>query len=379
MKNLAILGSTGSIGVQTLNVVRRNKDKYNVVSLSANSNTNLLQMQAKEFSPKVCTLSFLDKDKNDFFGAKVFVGKDAYLNAITDEVDLVVVALVGFEGLKAVLHAISLKKDVALATKEALVVGGGLVMDYARKQGVNITPIDSEHSAIYQALNFDFSTPFRRIILTASGGAFRDKSYQELKTVTAKEALKHPNWQMGNKITIDCATLVNKGFEVIEAKWLYNTDFDKIDAVIHRESIIHSMVEFLDNSVIAQMSYPTMEIPIALALDKTQRVVSNAKPLDFTTLKSLSFDTIDNERFPCFNLVVSAGKKGGLYPAIVNGANEVAVDAFIKGQIAYNDIYAILNGALDAYSDTNDLCYDSMVFADNMARQFATKFINDKK
>ena len=379
MKNLAILGSTGSIGVQTLNVVRRNKDKYNVVSLSANSNTNLLQMQAKEFSPKVCTLSFLDKDKNDFFGAKVFVGKDAYLNAITDEVDLVVVALVGFEGLKAVLHAISLKKDVALATKEALVVGGGLVMDYARKQGVNITPIDSEHSAIYQALNFDFATPFRRIILTASGGAFRDKSYQELKTVTAKEALKHPNWQMGNKITIDCATLVNKGFEVIEAKWLYNTDFDKIDAVIHRESIIHSMVEFLDNSVIAQMSYPTIEIPIALALDKTQRVVSNAKPLDFTTLKSLSFDTIDNERFPCFNLVVSAGKKGGLYPAIVNGANEVAVDAFIKGQIAYNDIYAILNGALDAYSDTNDLCYDSMVFADNTARQFATKFINDKK
>jgi 1-deoxy-D-xylulose-5-phosphate reductoisomerase len=379
MKNLAILGSTGSIGVQTLNVVRRNKDKYNVVSLSANSNTNLLQMQAKEFSPKICTLSFLDKDKNDFFGAKVFVGKDAYLNAITDEVDLVVVALVGFEGLKAVLHAISLKKDVALATKEALVVGGGLVMDYARKQGVNITPIDSEHSAIYQALNFDFSTPFRRIILTASGGAFRDKSYQELKTVTAKEALKHPNWQMGNKITIDCATLVNKGFEVIEAKWLYNTDFDKIDAIIHRESIIHSMVEFLDNSVIAQMSYPTMEIPIALALDKTQRVVSNAKPLDFITLKSLSFDTIDNERFPCFNLVVSAGKKGGLYPAIINGANEVAVDAFIKGQIAYNDIYAILNGALDAYSDTNDLCYDSMVFADNMARQFATKFINNKK
>lgn len=378
MKNLAILGSTGSIGVQTLNVVRRNKDKYNVVSLSANSNSDLLQKQAKEFNPKVCTLAFCDKDKSDFFGAKLFVGKDACLNAITDDVDLVVVALVGFEGLKAVLHAISLKKDVALATKEALVVGGGVVMDYARKQGVNITPIDSEHSAIYQALNFDFATPFKRIILTASGGAFRDKSYQELKTVTAKEALKHPNWQMGNKITIDCATLVNKGFEVIEAKWLYNTDFDKIDAIIHRESIIHSMVEFLDNSVIAQMSYPTMEIPIALALDKTERVVSNAKPLDFATLKSLSFDVIDNKRFPCFDLVVSAGKKGGLYPAIVNGANEVAVEAFIKGQIAYNDIYAILNGALCAYSDTNDLCYDTMVLADNMAREFAKKYINNK-
>lgn len=375
MKKLAILGSTGSIGTQTLNVVRRNMDKYKVVSLSAGFNEVALLNQVKEFSPTVVTLGDSFKNPSAFGGATLFSGKDAYLNAITDDVDLVVVALVGFDGLKAVLKAIELKKDVALATKEALVVGGALVMDYANKNGVKITPIDSEHSAIWQALNFDFSTPFRRIILTASGGAFRDNSYEEMAFLTAKDALKHPNWQMGNKITIDCATLVNKGFEVIEAKWLYNTDFDKIDAIIHRESIIHSMVEFYDNSIIAQLSYPTMEIPIALALDSTVRLPSNAKPIDFTTLKNLSFDVIDGKKFPCFDLVVSAGKLGGLYPAVVNGANEVAVEAFIKGQIKYNDIYAILNEALNAYKYTDKLTLESIFNADSFAREYAKNYI----
>ncbi|MBO5285278.1 MAG: 1-deoxy-D-xylulose-5-phosphate reductoisomerase [Clostridia bacterium] len=375
MKKLAILGSTGSIGTQTLNVVRRNQDKYKVVSLSAGFNEVALLNQVKEFSPTVVTLGDSFKNPSAFGGATLFSGKDAYLNAITDDVDLVVVALVGFDGLKAVLKAIELKKDVALATKEALVVGGALVMDYANKNGVKITPIDSEHSAIWQALNFDFSTPFRRIILTASGGAFRDNSYEEMAFLTAKDALKHPNWQMGNKITIDCATLVNKGFEVIEAKWLYNTDFDKIDAIIHRESIIHSMVEFYDNSIIAQLSYPTMEIPIALALDSTVRLPSNAKPIDFTTLKNLSFDVIDGKKFPCFDLVVSAGKLGGLYPAVVNGANEVAVEAFIKGQIKYNDIYAILNEALNAYKYTDKLTLESIFNADSFAREYAKNYI----
>ena len=297
------------------------------------------------------------------------------LNAIISDADIVVVSVVGFAGLKAVLKAIELKKDIALANKESLVVGGDFVMPLAKANGVNIYPIDSEHSAIWQALSFDREKPFKKLILTASGGAFRDYSKEMLKSATAQSALKHPNWQMGAKITIDCATLVNKAFEVIEAKHLYGANFNQIEALIHKQSIIHSMVEFEDNSVIAQMSYPTMEIPIALALDNTLRVASNVSSLDFIKLGALTFEEIDKERFPCFDLVVNAGKAGKCYPAVANGANEVAVSAFLQGKIGYLDIYKLIDGALSAYNSVEKFDVDAIFNADKWAREYAQKNI----
>ena len=376
MKKIALIGSTGSIGAQVLNVVRKNPEKFSVVSMSAHKNARSFLNQITEFKPSVCALDYASDGFSIPFKTEFFCGDGAYLNAVVADADIVVVAVVGYAGLKAVLKAIELKKDVALANKESLVVGGELVTSLAKRAGVNIYPIDSEHSAIWQALNFDCNKPFKRLILTASGGAFRDVPISELNNVTASQALKHPNWNMGDKITIDCATLVNKAFEVIEARWLYGADYSKIDAIIHRESIIHSMVEFEDNSVIAQMSYPTMEIPIALALDKNSRLKSNVPSLDFAKLSTLHFEEIDKNKFPCFDAVVLAGKKGGLYPAVVNAVNEVAVDAFLKGKIAYKDFYPLIDGALNAYTNEVDYSLSAIEYADAWARDFAKSKIN---
>ena len=376
MKKIALIGSTGSIGVQVLNVVRRNPEKFSIVSMSAHKNARSFFNQIIEFKPKVCALDCNQDEFSIPFDTDFYSGEDAYLNAVISDADIVVVSVVGYAGLKAVIKAIELKKDVALANKESLVVGGEIVMALAKKNGVNIYPIDSEHSAIWQALNFDFSKPFSRLILTASGGAFRDLSIDEIGSATAKQALKHPNWSMGNKITIDCATLVNKAFEVIEARWLYNVDFSKIDAIIHRESIIHSMVEFEDNSVIAQLSYPTMEIPIALALDNSLRLKSNVSSLDFAKLSTLHFEEIDKQKFPCFDAVVSAGKKGGLYPAVANAVNEVAVEEFLNGKIVYKDFYPLIDKALNAYTNGVDYSLSAIEDADAWARSFAKSKIN---
>ena len=376
MKKIALIGSTGSIGVQVLNVVRRNPEKFSIVSMSAHKNARSFFNQIIEFKPKVCALDIVPDGFIIPFDTDFYSGEDAYLNAVISDADIVVVSVVGYAGLKAVIKAIELKKDVALANKESLVVGGEIVMALAKKNGVNIYPIDSEHSAIWQALNFDFSKPFSRLILTASGGAFRDLSIDEIGSATAKQALKHPNWSMGNKITIDCATLVNKAFEVIEARWLYNVDFSKIDAIIHRESIIHSMVEFEDNSVIAQLSYPTMEIPIALALDNSLRLKSNVSSLDFAKLSTLHFEEIDKQKFPCFDAVVSAGKKGGLYPAVANAVNEVAVEEFLNGKIVYKDFYPLIDSALNAYTNGVDYSLSAIEDADAWARSFAKSKIN---
>ncbi len=380
MKKIAILGSTGSIGRQTLNVIRRNKDLFKVVALSAGENGRLLKEQVEEFAPKTVTLSS-NSDGIEFKNADVFVGEEAYLNAITEDCDLVVIALVGFMGLKAVLKAVEMKKDVALANKESLVVGGELVMKAVKENGVNLYPIDSEHSAIWQCLNFDRNKKFKKLIITASGGAFRDKTVKELDTVTAEDALKHPNWTMGAKITVDCATMVNKAFEVIEARWLYDTAYDNIKAVMHRESIIHSMVEFEDNSVMAEMSYPTMEIPIALAIDSSLRLTSNVEEMDLFKISTLHFEEIDSEKFPLFSLIVNAGKRGGLYPAVANGANEIANLAFREGKISFKDIYSIIKGALSAYTLTDDgkgVTFENLKNADTFAREYAKKYINGK-
>lgn len=376
MKNIALIGSTGSIGTQTLNVVRRHSDKFNIVSLAAGYNDGDFLEQVKEFSPKVATLSKeIEKDRL-IGGTEYFFGEDAFLDAIIDDADIVVVALVGFKGIKAVLRAIEMGKDIALANKESLVVGGEFVMEKAKEKGVKILPIDSEHSAIWQALNFDFNTPFNRIILTASGGAFRDYDKEQLNKVTFKDSLNHPNWKMGAKITVDCATLVNKAFEVIEAKWLYGTSLDKIDVIIHRQSIIHSMVEMNDNSVIAQMSYPSMEIPIALSLNYPDRIASDVKSLNFAELKSLTFEPVDHQRFPCFNVVLEAAKAGGDFPALVNGANEQAVELFMQGKIGYNDIYKALYGVLQAYYGSHHVDYEHVVEADEYARKYVKELFN---
>ena len=378
MKKIALIGSTGSIGRQTLSVVSRLNREYRIISLAGGNNSQEFLSQTEKFCPKIATLinPLSPEITRKFASTDFFFGEEAFLEAITDEADIVVVALVGFTGIKAVLKAIEKGKTVALANKESLVVGGELVSGLKKEKGVNLIPIDSEHSAIFQALSFDYATPFEKIILTASGGAFRDKTKDELAFITAKDALAHPNWNMGAKITIDCATLVNKAFEVIEARWLYDAPFDKIDVVVHRESIIHSMVGFRDGSVIAQMGYPTMEIPIQLALTYPKREETGFKIPDFSRIGSLNFSSLDREKFPCFDAVVNAGKKGGLYPAVCNGANDEAVGMFLKGEIGYNDIYSSVCGALDKFSDniSGTPAYSDLEYADS----FGARYVREK-
>ena len=370
MKKIALIGSTGSIGRQTLSVVRRHPDKFKIVSLAAGNNAGEFLKQVQEFKPAVATLACGLDGTQLLKSTEYFFGEDSFKNAIVEQADVVVVALVGFKGLIAVLDAIEKGKDIALANKESLVVGGELVMQKAKEKGVKIMPVDSEHSAVWQALGFDYQKSFSRIILTASGGAFRDLSKEQLESVTAEQALKHPNWNMGAKITVDCATLVNKAFEVIEAKWLYNTTFDKIDVIVHRESIIHSLVEFSDGAVMAQMSYPSMELPIQLALTYPERFDAGLKPLDLASIRNLSFENLDKERFPCFDLVVQAGKMGGPLPAVANSANERAVDLFLKGKISYKDIYKSIYGALQSFDGGHHVHLDDLIEADAFARKY---------
>lgn len=378
MKKIALIGSTGSIGRQVLSVIKRHSDMFSLVSLSAGNNKDLFLSQVKEFKPKIATaISPVKIDKTEYSETEFFFGEDAFTNAIIDEADIVVVSLVGFKGIVAVLDAIKKGKNIALANKESLVVGGNIVMKLAKEKGVSIVPIDSEHSAVWQALSFDFNMPFSKIILTASGGAFRDYTEEQLKTATAKDALRHPNWDMGAKITIDCATLVNKAFEVIEAKWLYNAPFSKIDVIIHRESIIHSIVEFPDGASICQMSYPTMELPIQTALMYPERKNCDLKGVDFAKLGKLTFSPLDNKRFPCFELVVNAGKQGGTYPAVVNGANEEAVKRFLEGKISYNDIYKSLDNALNTYQGHKAESYEELFTADEFGRLSVKKLFGE--
>lgn len=369
MKKIALIGSTGSIGKQVLNVVRNNPDKFSVASLAAGNNLTLFTEQVKEFKPLVATAIKCPNEKLPD-GTEYFFGETAFKDAIISEADVVVVALVGFSGIIAVKEAIDKGLNIALANKESIVAGGELIMPAVKKSGITLAPIDSEHSAVWQALGFNFDTPFKKIILTASGGALRDYDAERLKTVTFKEALSHPNWNMGSKITVDCATLINKGLEVIEAKWLYNTSFDKIDVVVHRESIIHSMVEFNDNAIIAQLGYPSMETPISLALSYPERLKGDVESVDFVSLKKLSFEAPDVKRFPCFSLAVEAGKKGGLYPAVLIGADDAAVKLFSEGKIGYCDIYTAISGALDKFSGGKINSFDDITEAAEFARRY---------
>ena len=379
MKKIAIIGSTGSIGRQTINVVLQNPDKFEVISLAGGSNVGVFNEQLSLIKPKVATFINekgvdLENNKNTDF----YFGENSFINAIISEADIIVIALVGYKGIVAVLDAIKKGKNIALANKESLVVGGELVTKLAKEKGVSIRPIDSEHSAVWQALSFDFNKPFNKIILTCSGGAFRDFDSKKLETVKAQDALKHPNWLMGNKITVDCATLVNKAFEVIEAKWLYGTTFDKIDVIIHRESIIHSMVEYVDGSVMAQMSYPSMELPIQIALGYPERFSSSLNYLDFASISKLTFEKLDDKRFPCFNLVVESGKRGGCYPAIANGANDLAVKLFLENKIGYSDIYKAIAHALDGANLEYDGSFECLERANDYAINSVKKLFGEQ-
>ena len=324
MIKIALLGSTGSIGRQLLNVVDRYPDKFEIVSMAAGSNVALFSMQVNKYKPKIACLTDAEKafqitelPKNTQF----YYGENALYHAVTNDADIVFDAVMGYAGLKAVKLAVELKKNVALANKETLVAGGGLIMPMANKNGVKIIPVDSEHSAIWQCLNFNCEKEFKKLIITASGGALRGVDIDKLSSVTAKDALMHPNWKMGKKITVDCATMVNKGFEVMEAMWLFNAKREEIEVAIHPESIVHSLVEFSDGAVLAQMGVPSMEIPIQLALTYPNRLKTLTEPLKLTG-KTLSFLEIDNNRYPAFSVCDKAISLGGVFPCALSGADE---------------------------------------------------------
>ncbi len=383
-KNLAILGSTGSIGTQALSVARRMN--LPVSALAANSNINLLETQIREFRPQLVAVFDFEAAKKlklavSDCDVKIVTGIEGLCEAAAvPQADMVLNSVVGMIGLQPTMAAIEAGKNIALANKETLVAGGSLVMDAAHKKGLSIIPVDSEHSAIFQCLEgCNDSKEVERIILTASGGPFFGKTREELENVTLEQALKHPNWSMGRKITIDSASMMNKGLEVIEAAWLFNLPAEQIDVVVHRESIIHSMVEFCDSSVIAQMGVPDMCLPIQYAVTYPKRIPSDVKKLDLTECCNLSFYKPDEDTFTCLKACKNALKRGGLAPAAANGANEMAVQLFIDGKIGFLDIGDLVTAAMEHQPDVAALTsIEQVLEADRNARQFVLDAVNAK-
>lgn len=374
MIKISLIGSTGSIGRQVVDVALRHKDKFKIITLAAGGNAKLLEEQANLLHPEVIALADPEKAceiKELPKGTALYTGENAVLHAVSEKSDIVFVAVSGFAGLKPTLEGISLGKDIALANKETLVAGGEIVMKLAKEKGVRIIPVDSEHSAIFQCLGFKRDADFRKLIITASGGAFRDLPKEKIEKMNAADALRHPNWNMGKKITIDCATLLNKGLEVIEACRLYNAPLEKVEAIIHPESIIHSMVEFCDGAIMAQLGYPSMEIPIQLALTYPKRYETGVPFLSLAG-KTLHFDNIDTDRFPCFSLALDAYKKGGLYPCAMNAANEAAVMLYLEDKIKIYDIAELISYATEK-AQNGEVTYDNLVFADAEARRAVQK------
>jgi 1-deoxy-D-xylulose-5-phosphate reductoisomerase len=380
MKNIAVLGSTGSIGKNTLEVVRnlnRNGYPVSVKYLSANSNENLLSQQIEEFRPKAAVIfdndSFLKlKSRSLKHKCEILAGQEG-INEIAgrDDFELVVNALVGFSGLIPTIEAIKNGKDIALANKESLVVAGKLIYGLLENSKTNLLPIDSEHSAILQCLLGEPMNRIRKLILTASGGPFREFTKLQMENVTIEQALNHPNWKMGNKITIDSASLMNKGFEIIEAKWLFNIEVENIEVLIHPQSIIHSMVEFTDGSVKAQMGVPDMKVPIQYAMTYPNRVSSDFPRIEFKKLSNLTFEQPDFDKFECLKLAYDVIKLGGSYPVVLNGANEAAVDLFLKKKIRFADIPYLIKCAIDKHDNSiAGADIESIVEIDRASRRF---------
>lgn len=351
MKKIAILGSTGSIGTQTLEIVRDNQD-LQVIALAAGSNVKRMEQQVREFRPRMAAMWSEDaarelKLRVADLDVKIVSGMGGLLEiAILEEVEVLVTAIVGMIGIRPTIAAIEHGKDIALANKETLVTAGHIIMPLAKEKGVSILPVDSEHSAIFQCLNGEKREQAEKILLTASGGPFRGKKKQELEKMTAEDALKHPNWSMGRKITIDSATLVNKGLEVMEAKWLFQMDLDRIQVVVHPQSIIHSMVEFKDGGIIAQLGAPDMKLPIQYALFYPNRRVMNGKRLDFTQLSQMTFEKPDIDTFEGLQLAFDASRTGGSMPTVYNAANEKAVSLFLDKKIKFLQITELIKESM---------------------------------
>ena len=378
MKKVAILGSTGSIGVQALEVIRA-IEGFEVVALSANTNTELLLKQAEEFRPKYITVvneskALEFKGQAAKFGAEIGTGFDG-LNMLASlpEADIIINSLVGNIGLLPTISAIKAGKTICLANKETLVTAGEIIMPLAKEHGAAIIPIDSEHSAILQCLQGELLKSIEKLHLTASGGPFRLKTKQELESVTVEDALKHPNWSMGKKITIDSATLINKGLEVIEAMWLFDMPLERINVVVHPQSIIHSMVEYSDGSVIAQMGTPDMRLPIQYALCYPKRVPNSFERLDLFKLNDLTFEKPDTDKFRCLKLCFDAAKTGGTMPTVMNAANEIAVAKFLAKEISFTKISELIEKTMLAYTVKYDISVDAVVEADRWARKTAVK------
>lgn len=374
IKNISVLGSTGSIGTQTLDVARNLGLQVN--ALSAHSSIELLEVQIREFKPRLAVVFDEAKAKELRLSiadtsTKVLSGMDGLLELAGDDSDLMVNAIVGMVGLAPTLEAINSGKDIAFANKETLVAGGELVMNAVKEHNVKLLPVDSEHSAIFQCLQAaPPSKEIKKILLTASGGPFFGKTADQLQDVTVEQALAHPNWSMGAKITIDSATMMNKGLEIIEAAWLFDTDPDDIEVVVHRESIIHSMIEFTDNSVLAQLGMPDMRIPIQYAITYPERYPSPVAELDWTKLSRMTFYSADDTTFKCLAACKKAMKKGGLYPAVANGANEVANRLFRDRKISFLDIGELVTSAVDNIDVTSAACLDDVLRADKAAREY---------
>ena len=366
-KGVAVLGSTGSIGTTALRVLDRQRDRFRVNALTANSNGALLKEQARKFSPAFVGMVESQADADEAWKS----GTEALIAAATrDDVDIVVNAIVGAAGLDATLAALQGGKRVALANKETLVIAGDLVRDACAKGFGEVVPVDSEHSAILQCITGHPTSQIRRVVLTASGGPFRDWTVERLATATVDDALRHPTWRMGRKITIDSATLANKALEVIEAHFLFGLPYENIEVVVHPQSVVHSFVEFIDGSVVAQMSVPTMELPVLYALTHPERVADDGVPaFDPVRLSPMTYESVDHARFPALRLGIAAGVAGGAAPAVFNAANECAVAAFLAGKIGFADIPPAISSALDRLSDLPAGTREQLLDADAAARR----------
>lgn len=380
-KHIAILGSTGSIGTQALDVIRANADAFTIEVLTGNGNADLLIKQAIEFNPN--TIVIADESKYQYvksalykYDIKVFAGNKAIAEVVQMEsIDMVLTAIVGFAGLESTFSAIKAGKQIALANKETLVVAGDLVTALAKEKGVNIYPVDSEHSAIFQCLAGEFHNPIEKIYLTASGGPFRGKKKDFLSTVKKEQALKHPNWEMGAKITIDSASLMNKGLELIEAKWLFGLKPEQMDVIVHPQSIIHSVVQFTDGSMKAQMGLPDMKLPIQYALAYPQRIKSDFPRFNFLNYPQLTFEQADTETFRNLALAFEAMNKSGNAPCVLNAANEIAVQAFLKDTIGFLEMSDLIEKCLEQVDFIEKPSYDDYVETDKETRRIAQQFL----
>jgi 1-deoxy-D-xylulose-5-phosphate reductoisomerase len=383
MKRITVLGSTGSIGRSTLEVVQRFRDRFRVVGLAARDNIQLLEEQVYTFKPEVVSVfneQAAEKFKKKNPPVEILTGKQGLVDvAVMEQVDMVVAAIVGSAGLMPTLAAVKAGKNIALATKESLVMAGSIIMSEAKKKGVMVIPVDSEHSAIFQCLNGRKEGEIQKIILTASGGPFLRKNLSDLRSVTPDTALRHPNWLMGKKISIDSATLMNKGLEVIEARWLFDVPIEKIEVLLHPQSIIHSMVEFIDGSVIAQMSVPDMKGPISYALSFPQRFERVLPALDLAAIGELTFERPDLEKYRCLSLTYHALEAGGTMPSVLNAANEVAVEAFLERKIPFTEIASVVSDTMGQHRVSDGGSIQDIISASEWAKGKALEITESLK